>query len=103
MSSNNYRFKVGDRVICNASAVGGWCECKVIQHNYFDYRTATIMPYQALILSTNQYICVPEDNGYCIREYVTDPIALVKQTIKYEQENNDDLIYLIETYNIDIK
>ena len=93
---SNYRFKVGDKVLYYFEL--RWVECVVVSHNYYDHTKNQIAVYQLKRQINGLTVLAFEDSGRVVREYVSEPIEMLKLFIKYH-----DSIDIIKKYILDNK
>ena len=97
---SKYRFKVGEKVLfyCELS----WVGCTIISIDYYDHAINQIAVYQLKRQFNGLTVLAFEDTGRVVREYVSEPIEMLKLFIKYH-DSIDILKKFVNDNKINIK
>ncbi|MCH2204397.1 MAG: hypothetical protein MK132_00795 [Lentisphaerales bacterium] len=89
---SNFRFKVGDSIMCNLGA-NGWKLGKIIALNYREdhWPAGKIAPYQVMIGEDHTLIYAPEDDPRLCREASLEDLRITSRTDALAQLSNNDL------------
>ena len=97
--NGNYRFKKGEKVLCNTGDKK-WEPCIIIGHDYWEDHFDEPAAYQAKKIRNGRLIYVPFDEPSLVREFVTEPIEKLICAIKYDEY--DEIVQIINEYDIEI-
>ena len=78
---SKYRFKVGEKVLFHCEL--SWIGCTVISIDFYDHSKNQIAVYLLKRQVNGLTVLAFEDTGRVVREYVSEPIEMLKLFIKY--------------------